>query len=257
MGFGDIHGRARVSTARPSEFGQCDYCYEAYNLVDLKWQFEWYGTQLTNTGFRACSRCLSLPQDQLRPIILPPDPIPVDQPRAPYYPVVIGLEGFTQYTLWPGGSPLAEPVYLTDGDGHQILTDQGQPILISDTANPLSILQQVAVNSGIPIPGNIVDRSGVITTGSVAQQIMAANPLRTWMLIFNPSAFPMGMSKGTATFGIFTVIQPIGTLQTTIIVGFGGAMFWATAQGLGTVYQGAVTVISQSAGQPFWAWESN
>lgn len=256
MAYGNVHGKSRVSWRSPAAFGACDYCGTLYNLVDLKFQYEWYGTNLTNTGFKACRRCLSKPQDQLRPIILPPDPIPVDQPRPPYYAQVIGLEGFTQYVLWPGGFPLAEPVYLTDGNGHQILNDLGQPILISDDANPLSVLQQIAMDSGIPIPGNIVDRSGTIAQGSVAQQIMAANPARTWLAIFDPSAYPIGVSKGTATFSPFTVIQPIGTIETTITVGFGGALFWATAQSLGTVYQGALTVISQSAGQAFWAWEA-
>lgn len=229
MGFADIHGKARVSTSSPSAFAQCDYCYETYNLVDLKWQFEWYGTQLTNTGFRACYRCLSKPQDQLRPILLPPDPIPVDQPRPPYYSAVIGLEGFTQYTLTPSDNP------PTDKD---------------------DVLAQIAANSGIPTPTILTDRSGTITAVNASQQIMAANPLRTWLLIYDPSSAQLGVSKGVATFGSFSIIQPIGTLETTIVLGSGEALFWSTSQGLGTVYQGAVSAVGMLAGREFYAWES-
>lgn len=229
MGFADIHGRARVSPRSPSAFGKCDYCYDTYNLVDLKWQFEWYGTQLTNTGFRACYRCLSKPQDQLRPILLPPDPIPVDQPRPSYYPVVIGLEGFTQYTLTPTDDP---------------------PQVKSD------VLAQIAADSGIATPVVLTDRSGTITGINVAQQVMAANPLRSWLLLYDPDAAQLGLSKGTATFGAFSVIQPIGTLATTIVLGAGEALFWATAQGLGTVYQGAVSAVGMLAGRNFYAWEA-
>ncbi len=229
MGFADIHGKARVSSRNPAAFAQCDYCYDLYNLVDLKWQFEWYGTQLTNTGFKACYRCISRPQDQLRPIILPPDPIPVDQPRPPYYSAVIGLEGFTQYTLTPTDNP---------------------------PQNKSDVLAQVAINSGVTTPGALTDRSGSITTVNASQQIMAANPLRSWLLVYMPAAAQLGVSKGTATFGSFSVIQPIGTLETTIVLGAGEALFWATAQGVGTVYQGAVSVVGMLAGRQYYAWES-
>lgn len=229
MGFADIHGKARVSTSAPAGFAQCDYCYETYNLVDLRPQMEWYGTTLTDTGFKACHRCISRPQDQLRPIILPPDPIPLLQPRPPYYAAVIGLEGFTQYTLEPTDDP---PTDKSD------------------------VLAQIATNSGIATPGTLTDRSGTITTVNTSQQIMAANPLRDWLLIYCPVSPQLGVSKGTATFGTFSTIQPIGTLETTIVIGSGGALFWATAQGVGPVYQGAVSVVGMLAGAAFYAWES-
>lgn len=229
MGFGDIHGRARVSTSKPAAFSVCDYCYCTYNLVDLKPQMEWYGTQLTDTGFKACYRCISKPQDQLRPIILPPDPVPVVQPRPPYYAQPIGLEGFTQYTLEPTDDP---------------------PL------NKSTVLAQIATNSGIATPTLLTDRSGSISGVNVTQQIMAANPLRAWLLIYDPSSAQLGVSKSLATFGSYSVIQPIGTLETTIVLGAGEALFWATAQGLGTVYQGAISVVGMLSNRPFYAWEN-
>lgn len=229
MGFADIHGRARVSTTASSGFASCDYCGQLWNLVDLRPQMEWYGTSLTDTGFKACRICISKPQDQLRPIILPPDPIPLMQPRPEYYSTEIGLEGFTQYTLTPTDDP---------------------PQVKSD------VLGQIAADSGIATPVVVTDRSGMIAGVNVAQQVMAANPARTWLLLYDPDAAQLGISKGTASFGAFSVIQPIGTLATTIVLGAGEALFWATAQGLGTVYQGAVSAVGMLAGRSFYAWEA-
>ncbi len=227
MGFADLHGRARVSTRNPAAFASCDYCGMLYNRVDLKAQMEWYGTNLTDTGFRACYVCISKPQDQLRPIILPPDPIPIMEPRPEYYGAEIGLEGFTQYTLTPTDNP---PQAKAD------------------------VLAQIAINSGVATPGSLTDRSGTIAAVNVAQTVMAANPLRTWLLLYDPTAAQLGLSKGTATFGQFTSVG--GTLETTIIIGSGMALFWATAQGVGPVYQGAITAVGMLAGRNFYAWES-
>lgn len=227
MGFADIHGRARVDSRSPSAFGSCDFCGMLYNRTDLVPQMEWYGTSLTDTGYRTCRRCLSVPQDQLRPIILPPDPIPIMEPRPEYYASEIGLEGFTQYTFTPTDNP---------------------------TQSKAAVLAAVAAASGIATPGALTDRSGTIAAVNVAQTVMVANPLRSWLLLYDPDAAQLGLSKGTATFGQFTTVG--SALETTIIIGPGMALFWATAQGGGAVYQGAVTAIGMLAGRRFYAWES-
>jgi hypothetical protein len=79
------HGRAKVNKKSPQAFGVCDRCYMLYNLVDLRWQFEFRGNQLQNIQLRVCDRCMDKPQDQLRPKNVPADPIPVYQPRPENY----------------------------------------------------------------------------------------------------------------------------------------------------------------------------
>lgn len=82
----NAHGRARVDTRNPSAWGVCDNCSEWRNLSDLAWEEQWMGPNLMRTGFRVCrDRCLDVPQPQLRTIILPPDPIPVRDPRPELY----------------------------------------------------------------------------------------------------------------------------------------------------------------------------
>ncbi len=75
------HGKARVSPSGPSAFGVCDRCGMWYNLKDLQFQYEWGGSRLTNQNILVCNRCLDIPQQQLRSIIIPADPVPVFNPR--------------------------------------------------------------------------------------------------------------------------------------------------------------------------------
>lgn len=82
MSYASKAGRARVSAKSPSAFGVCDRCSLWYNLNDLVWQMDWRGTSLVNLWIRVCTRtCLDVPQQQLRAIQLPADPVPVWQPR--------------------------------------------------------------------------------------------------------------------------------------------------------------------------------
>lgn len=79
------HGRARVSTRNPQAFAICDKCGFLYNHVDLSWQFDWNGASLINKRQLVCRRCNDIPQNQLRAIVLPADPMPVKNPRIESY----------------------------------------------------------------------------------------------------------------------------------------------------------------------------
>lgn len=81
MGYASRSGRARTSSTRPQAFAVCDRCSFWYNHVDLRWQFQWQGTSMTNLRFLVCRRCLDVPNQQLRAIILPADPVPINNPR--------------------------------------------------------------------------------------------------------------------------------------------------------------------------------
>jgi len=83
MAYASRAGRARVSARKPEAQAVCDRCGLWYNLVDLEWQYDWRGTSLQNLWIRVCRRtCLDVPQEQLRAIQLPADPVPVWQPRV-------------------------------------------------------------------------------------------------------------------------------------------------------------------------------
>lgn len=80
MNWGPL-GHVRVDPSHPQAQAVCDICDRNYNLVDLRWQFQWSGNRLINLRYLVCEKCYDTPQEQLRAITLPPDPVPVLNPR--------------------------------------------------------------------------------------------------------------------------------------------------------------------------------
>ncbi len=74
-------GRAEIDPFAPQALGICDRCGFQYNLRALRYQYQWAGDTMINLHLRVCDRCHDVPQEQLRIIRLPPDPLPVMDPR--------------------------------------------------------------------------------------------------------------------------------------------------------------------------------
>lgn len=93
------HGKyAIVDPTNPTAFGQCDRCGRWRNQPDLVWQFAWAGQELFNVQVRVCKdTCYDTPNEQLRTIVLPPDPPPVINARPPDF--AYEEAGPTQTTL--------------------------------------------------------------------------------------------------------------------------------------------------------------
>ena len=79
------HGRARVSSRNPRAFAICDRCGFLYNHINLQWQYDWAGASLINRRILVCDECLDTPQQQLRAIVVPADPVPILNPRVQDY----------------------------------------------------------------------------------------------------------------------------------------------------------------------------
>lgn len=102
---------AAVDASNPEGWAQCDRCGFWFNRSDLVWQYEWAGMQLFNTGSLVCTvgpNCFDLPNEQLRTIILPPDPPPVVNARVPNfgYEEQMGIQfqlGGTALPPWGAG----------------------------------------------------------------------------------------------------------------------------------------------------------
>lgn len=85
MGYGSRSGRAHTSSSNPRAHAICDRCGFRYNHDDLQWQYDWSGASLINRGILVCSDCMDVPQEQLRAIIVPADPVPIQNPRIEYF----------------------------------------------------------------------------------------------------------------------------------------------------------------------------
>jgi len=84
------HGRAKVDSNSPSAFGVCDRCKMLYNLRDLHWQYDWRGPRLMNLRLLVCDKDLDKPQEQLRPRVIPPDPLPIPNARPENFAAEMG-----------------------------------------------------------------------------------------------------------------------------------------------------------------------
>ena len=77
--------RARISASNPESLGRCDRCSFVWNLKELRWQHYWQGPTLQNTMMLVCRDCLDIPNEQTRTVVMPPDPLPVLNPRIENY----------------------------------------------------------------------------------------------------------------------------------------------------------------------------
>jgi hypothetical protein len=80
------HGRAHISAKSPVATAVCDRCGFLYSRTDLRWQFDYLqGPRLFNLRILVCPPCEDLPQENGRTIVLPPDPVPILNPRPENY----------------------------------------------------------------------------------------------------------------------------------------------------------------------------
>lgn len=181
------------------------------------------GPRLMRTGFLVCNRgCLDVPQQQLRPRIIPPDPVPIYQPRPEFYALDNGLQGFSQYLIDPP-TVAAAPVY-------------GKSFVLSS----------VAAISGVPTPGNLTDYGGAITASQVSQALVPALAARTYLLLFNPTFVPLVVSFAIASF----------LADLSITLNTGQALLFSPTLGNGLQSAGAMTIAGFKPGQPYYAWQS-
>lgn len=82
MGYASKAGRAVANSSAPRAFAVCDRCGMWYNHQDLRWQYDFRGRTLQNIRILVCETCYDEPQPQLKPRILPPDPVPIQNART-------------------------------------------------------------------------------------------------------------------------------------------------------------------------------
>lgn len=75
------HGKARISQSNPQALACCDRCQLWYNRVELRYQYDYRGRNLTNLHLLVCQNCYDKPQPQLKPRAMPIDPMPIRDPR--------------------------------------------------------------------------------------------------------------------------------------------------------------------------------
>lgn len=87
-----------VDPSSPDALGICDYTGFVHKRSDLVKQMEWRGNAIVWTGFYVGRDYVDVPNEQLRPPILPPDPVPVREPRLMQPSIVTWTNG--QNAIW-------------------------------------------------------------------------------------------------------------------------------------------------------------
>lgn len=116
-------GRARVSASRPQALAICQRCQFTYNLVDLRPVVQWAGVKLQSYDILVCRSCWDVPQENIRVIIIPPDPVPVLNPRPERYTTLVPSFIATESTTFAGDD-------ITTEDGRGLIHE------IGDTPTP-------------------------------------------------------------------------------------------------------------------------
>ena len=213
------HGRARVSSKNPQAFAICDRCAMLYNHVDLQWQFDWAGASLINKRMLVCRPCLDTPQEQLRAIILPADPVPVVNPRVEPY-----AYDSTDYET-TSEPPIIDPTTgIPIPQGQNIVTQDGQNVVMQPVGAPTGYTG----NAVMPIQeGNVYAQNvpylsvssigtNVITVTCSSPHGLVTNDQISVQGLTNPNAcgmFSITVTTATAFTYSPTQIIPAGTLQ--------------------------------------------
>lgn len=261
MSHGDLSGRAVTNARSPQAFAVCDGCGTWSNRVNLKYQFEWAGDSLQNQRFLYCFRCLSKPQPQLKTIILPQDPVPVTDPRPEVPTLLQNLNGFVQSVGPQGTTVTTNATGAKATFGEVILTEL-------DPTRPFRTKAEVLASAisgwGLPMPV-LVDRSATITTASVGQKILDANPNRAYLLFYGPQSLFYAIAQDAAP--VLTIPTSVFVGQAlyaptppaelgTVTAGTGGAILQnAGTTPPGSVWLGEVFVLGFVTGQSIWCWE--
>jgi hypothetical protein len=136
---------AYASISKPEAWFFCDRCGFRKMHKDGAFQFDWRGTKLADLRILVCKPCLDDAQEQLRTIIIGPDPIPVRYPRPGFQ---ASQQGFT---------PVFSVLEIVDGD---ILPPPPNVNDLRDDGGVLYLSKPAAWPSSAIFPGQLYSDGG-------------------------------------------------------------------------------------------------
>ena len=131
MAYASRQGRARISPSSPRAAAVCDRCGFVYSHHTLRWQYDFAGAGLINKRLLVCNPCYDKPNAQLRAIVIPADPVPIQNPRVQDF---VTAESNTRVT---SGQNTIDPVTgipvpggntrITQNDSFRVTQQTGEP----------------------------------------------------------------------------------------------------------------------------------
>lgn len=240
MGYASRLGRARISSRNPRAAAQCDRCGLIYSHSDLSWQYQWAGASLINKRILVCDTCNDVPQQQLRAIVVPADPVPIQNPRATDY---VNAEQNTRTTQGntvnaqtgipvPGGDTRItqnDQIRVTQQTGGTNADLSQQPGLDQNAIMPLS--GTTAYGVVLPLVSVVSDGAGLVTV-----TCSAAHGLSN-----NDQISVEGLSVATAN-GFYSITVTTGTAFTYQV---------NPVLAAGALLTGTTRMVTANAGLPY------
>ena len=131
MAYASKQGRARVSASSPQAAAVCDRCGFVYQHSLLNWQFDYAGASLINKRLLVCRTCYDTPQEQLRAVVIPADPMPIINPRVQDF---VTAETSTRFTSGQNTVDattnipvIGGDVRITQDDNDRVTQQTGEP----------------------------------------------------------------------------------------------------------------------------------
>lgn len=220
MAYASISGRARTSSSNPQAHAICDRCGFRYNRVDLNWQYDWRGATIQNVRILVCNTCMDTPQEQLRAIVVPADPVPIDQPRTQdFAQAETNYQTISAPTVYDPitGIPIPGTTTLSSQDGQNLLTqpigeptglDQGAVMPLQGTTHYRVKLYPLSVSSigSDQITVTFSSAHGLSTNDQIVVEGLS-NPDAT-------GAYSITVTTATAFTYQTNVVIPAGALLT-------------------------------------------
>ena len=212
------HGRAKVDRFNPNAWATCDSCGFLYNRKDLDWQTEWYGAKVQQTNMLRCYRCLDVMQEQHRVIILPADPVPIENPRIERYGIGNNPMDTIAITFGRGSQPVFGT--MTQGGGLKAAFD-GNP------AKPFALCAATYVSiSGDNTIGRNWLAIAQTTAGLSANQIIVNAPVNGRFLGSGATGWRLDGSNDGLSFTSITSGTTLGTIGEVINTSVSPAPFY-------------------------------
>lgn len=167
MGYASQSGRARTNARGPQAHAVCDRCGFRYNHANLQFQFDWRGASLQNLRLLVCSPCHDTPQNQLRAIVVPADPVPIQNPRVQDF-----VNSETNYRVTSGLDTVDPTTGIPVPGGNRRITQNNNTRVTQQTGEPPNGLNEqpgtsitVPNDAGGDDPGLPYNNTSVPETG--------------------------------------------------------------------------------------------
>lgn len=159
------HGRAEVNPQRPRAFGICDRCGFLYNLNKLRWQFDFAGPVLQNLRFLVCDTCYDHFQEQKKPVLLPPDPLPVANARPMNY-----TAAEVDYRTTQDGS-----IRITQNDEKRVVQSSQWNNYLTTGASGDGTTATITFDGGLVQVGTWITVTGIMPQGYNGNYVVTAS----------------------------------------------------------------------------------